>query len=50
MTMGQDFNYLNANEWFKNLDKLIKYVNQQVSLRILHVIHMLESRKSKVHS
>ncbi len=34
MTMGQDFNYQNANEWFKNLDKLIKYVNEQVSLII----------------
>jgi lysosomal alpha-mannosidase len=34
MTMGQDFTYQNANEWFKNLDKLIKYVNEQVSLRI----------------
>ena len=27
MTMGMDFNYQNANEWFKNLDKLLKYVN-----------------------
>jgi lysosomal alpha-mannosidase len=34
MTMGQDFNYYNGNEWFKNLDKLIKYVNEQVSLKI----------------
>jgi lysosomal alpha-mannosidase len=30
MTMGSDFQYENANEWFKNLDKLIKYVNAQV--------------------
>ena len=28
MTMGEDFMYENANLWFKNLDKLIKYVNQ----------------------
>ncbi|CAF2951488.1 unnamed protein product [Rotaria sp. Silwood2] len=29
MTMGSDFHYENANEWFKNLEKLIKYVNAQ---------------------
>ncbi|CAF0923686.1 unnamed protein product [Adineta steineri] len=29
MTMGSDFHYENANLWFKNLDKLIKYVNAQ---------------------
>ncbi|CAF3076283.1 unnamed protein product [Rotaria sp. Silwood2] len=29
MTMGSDFQYENANEWFKNLDKLIKYVNAE---------------------
>ncbi|XP_067877358.1 lysosomal alpha-mannosidase [Heterodontus francisci] len=27
MTMGSDFQYQNANMWYKNLDKLIKYVN-----------------------
>ncbi|CAK8687802.1 unnamed protein product [Clavelina lepadiformis] len=27
MTMGSDFQYENAIMWFKNLDKLIKYVN-----------------------
>ena len=32
MTMGGDFNYQNANTWFKNLDKLMHYVNQQVCL------------------
>lgn len=30
MTMGSDFQYGNANTWYKNLDKLIKYVNEQV--------------------
>jgi hypothetical protein len=24
MTMGEDFNYQDANMWFKNLDKLIR--------------------------
>ncbi|CAM4888703.1 unnamed protein product [Rotaria socialis] len=28
MTMGSDFENENANEWYKNLDKLIRYVNQ----------------------
>ena len=30
MTMGSDFQYENAVMWFKNLDKLIKYVNAAV--------------------
>ena len=34
MTMGSDFHYENANEWFKNLDKLIKYVNAQVIMNM----------------
>ncbi|XP_075403812.1 lysosomal alpha-mannosidase [Tenrec ecaudatus] len=29
MTMGSDFQYENANTWFKNLDKLIQMVNSQ---------------------
>ena len=34
MTMGSDFQYQNGNEWFKNMDKLIKYVNDQVHFRM----------------
>ncbi|XP_004635625.1 lysosomal alpha-mannosidase isoform X2 [Octodon degus] len=29
MTMGSDFQYENANMWFKNMDKLIQMVNMQ---------------------
>ena len=29
MTMGSDFQYNNAQVWYKNLDKLIKYVNEK---------------------
>ena len=28
LTMGMDFQYENAHRWYKNLDKLIKYVNK----------------------
>ena len=28
LTMGEDFQYENANTWYKNLDKLIKYVKE----------------------
>lgn len=30
VTMGSDFQYQAAHNWFKNLDKLIAYVNQKV--------------------
>lgn len=26
-TMGEDFNYANALQWYKNMDKLINYIN-----------------------
>ena len=30
LTMGSDFQYANSDKNFKNLDKLIKYVNARV--------------------
>lgn len=32
MTMGSDFQYKDANLWFKNMDKLIRLVNKQVGV------------------
>ncbi|XP_054394463.2 lysosomal alpha-mannosidase isoform X8 [Pongo abelii] len=41
MTMGSDFQYENANMWFKNLDKLIRLVNaqQQAKGSGVHVLY-----------
>ena len=37
MPMGEDFNYNNAKVWFKNLDKLIKYVNEMQATNVSRV-------------
>ncbi|XP_071068858.1 lysosomal alpha-mannosidase-like isoform X2 [Dasypus novemcinctus] len=39
MTMGSDFQYQNANMWFKNLDKLIRLVNAQANGSGVHVLY-----------
>ncbi|XP_070684120.1 lysosomal alpha-mannosidase [Pempheris klunzingeri] len=44
MTMGSDFQYENANLWYKNLDKLIHYVNgQQANGRKVNVLYSTPS-------
>jgi hypothetical protein len=51
MTMGSDFQYENADEWYKNLDKLIKYVNAEVILTnefYLRSIEILFSKSMEV--
>ncbi|KAK2502693.1 hypothetical protein MC885_007056 [Smutsia gigantea] len=39
MTMGSDFQYENANMWFKNLDKLIQLVNAEVRTPMGSQVH-----------
>ncbi|XP_029413237.1 lysosomal alpha-mannosidase isoform X2 [Nannospalax galili] len=44
MTMGSDFQYENANMWFKNMDKLIRLVNaQQANGSRVHVLYSTPS-------
>lgn len=44
MTMGSDFQYENANMWFKNMDKLIRLVNeQQANGSKVHVLYSTPS-------
>uniref|UniRef100_A0AAY5EAP4 Lysosomal alpha-mannosidase n=1 Tax=Electrophorus electricus TaxID=8005 RepID=A0AAY5EAP4_ELEEL len=44
MTMGSDFQYENANLWYKNMDKLIRYVNaQQANGSVVNVLYSTPS-------
>ncbi|XP_058862975.1 lysosomal alpha-mannosidase [Acipenser ruthenus] len=43
MTMGSDFQYENANLWYKNLDKLIHHVNLQTSETNVHALYSTPS-------
>jgi len=45
--MGSDFNYVNANSWFKNIDKLIKYVNANTSSHNVKLVYSTPSCYTK---
>lgn len=36
LTMGSDFHYANAHVWYKNLDKLIRYVNEDGRVNVFY--------------
>ena len=36
LTMGSDFQYMNAHTWFKSMDKLIKYLNKDPQINIFY--------------
>ena len=35
-TMGLDFHYQDANKWFRNLDKLVYYMNQIPGVNVFY--------------
>ncbi len=47
MTFGSDFEYQNALHHFKNIDKLIKYVNAEVEIFMKEIISLIKSKFSK---
>nr|KAG5707591.1 hypothetical protein BaRGS_001139 [Batillaria attramentaria]KAG5714610.1 hypothetical protein BaRGS_000098 [Batillaria attramentaria] len=49
VTMGSDFQYQAAHNWYKNLDKLIKYVNEQV-VKQLDALAMLEDTDNSTYN
>ena len=42
VTMGSDFNYQAAHNWYKNLDKLIYHVNKRVRVDTMNYLKNLE--------
>lgn len=43
-TMGEDFNYANALMWYKNMDKLINYINSHEDLFNVSVFYSTPSQ------
>eukprot|EP00092_Neocalanus_flemingeri_P035232 GFUD01038336.1.p1 GENE.GFUD01038336.1~~GFUD01038336.1.p1 ORF type:complete len:974 (+),score=218.88 GFUD01038336.1:74-2995(+) len=43
MTMGEDFNYMNANMWFKNMDKLKNFLNTNQDKHKINVMYSTPS-------
>ena len=44
LTMGSDFQFTNAHQNFKNMDKLIEYVNERVCLYYHHRCHFVKKK------
>merc|ERR1719348_2052878 len=43
MTMGEDFNYANANMWFKNMDKIRNFLNNNQEKYGINVMYSTPS-------
>jgi hypothetical protein len=45
LTMGDDFHFMAAQMWFKNMDKLIKYLNLTTPIRMLTSLSLSQVHK-----
>lgn len=43
-TMGEDFNYANAIMWYKNMDKLINYINARKDFFNVEILYSTPSQ------
>ena len=41
--MGDDFEYANANKYYKNIDKLIRHMNERTSETKVHLVYSTPS-------
>ena len=48
-TMGSDFNHENSHEWYKNLDKLMKYTMMKVCFQIIDALRLLKYAKKNLN-